>query len=140
MCVYESWRIFRASPESTTVVTPLTGSPLYIIIPVAPIPPHLAPTTLVARRRAFIIYYSRRTVRKRQVLVCCLYNQLAQYTRSYIILYTYLLVGYISIMCVEKEMESGRKRERDWVSENEEDRVRKRRAKRDYANVYCIYV
>jgi len=31
-------RIFRAAPESTAVVAPLTGPPLYIIIPVVPIP------------------------------------------------------------------------------------------------------
>jgi len=74
---------------------------------------------LIARRRAFIIYYSRRTVRKRQVLVCCLYNQLARYTRSYIIYCIYLPTGrlHTSIMYVEKrrdgEREGGRELERD---------------------------
>lgn len=41
----------------------------------------------IGRRRTFIIYYSRRTVRKRQVLVCCLYNQLAWCIRVGILYY-----------------------------------------------------
>lgn len=131
MYVYEGRRIFRAAPKSAAVVALLTGPPLYIIKLVVPIPFHPSPATLIVRRRTFIIYYSRRTVRKRQVLVCCLYNQLARYTRSYIILYTYLLLGNISIMYVER-----RERQRNMEREGE----RERRAKIDYVNVYCIYV
>lgn len=61
------------------------------------------------------------------------------YTRRYIILYTYLLLSYISVMYVEREKE----REEERVSERtsvKESSVIERRAKKDYANVYCIYV
>jgi hypothetical protein len=67
-----------------------------------------APATPMGRRRTFIIYYSRRTVRKRQVLVCCLYNQLARCICVGILYYiptylpTYLLLGYISVMHAKK--------------------------------------